>query len=118
MAAVIHGFSVDDCEEISVQNLEAAFEIMDWHRQQYQSLVLTSDLDPETEFNNDLEFLVEWMRDVAASKGWVGMYRSYVQQYGPNRLRGDGKIKKLLDAMEDLRWLNIEYHERKKFFRL
>ena len=118
VAAVIHGFSVDDCEEISVQNLEAAFEIMDWHRQQYQSLVLTSYPDPETEFNNDLEFLFEWMRDVAASKGWVGMYRSYVQQYGPNRLRGDGKIKKLLDAMEDLRRLNIEYHERKKFFRL
>ena len=116
IAAVLHGFMNDESDEISVDFLQAAIDLVEIHRQQFKTLMLNQNQasDPQ----KDAGSLYNWIASRIQSRGLPYMEYSYIMIFGPHKFRRKEKLNYLLDLLESLELILIFKNVRKKVVQL
>jgi hypothetical protein len=111
IAGILHAINGDPGEEISLVSLNAAISMVNWHMNQFIMLVAT--VNQETEYQQDLRELDNWIRDHCYRLN-SPIESSYILQYGPKRLRNKVKLNPLLDNLHFIGCLRIFFIGKKK----
>lgn len=97
IAAVFHAFLFDDSDEISSENLRCATNLVDYYANQY--LATFQKHNPVLEHFEDLMTLEKWIFSTWHELKMRGVSKSYILQFGPNRLRQKSKLDPLLENL-------------------
>jgi len=111
IAANFHAFLIDDSDEVSGEMLQVAANMMNGYANQFLSLMGAH--NPINEQERDVAELENWIRSTLQKKGWNFMLKSFLMQYGPNRLRSREKIDLLLGILCSYGRLSVWQFQKK-----
>lgn len=113
IAASLHAFLIDDSDEVSSEMLGYAGNLMGWYGNQFLSIMGAH--NPVMELERDLYELENWIQSRLTQNNTNFMPKSYLMQYGPNRLRCREKLDLLLGILSSRGRLMVFRHQKKWF---
>ncbi len=111
IAASLHAFLIDDSDEVSSEMLGYAGNLMGWYGNQFLSIMGAH--NPAMELERDLYDLENWIQSRLTQNNTNYMPKSYLLQYGPNRLRCREKLDLLLGILSSHGRLMVYQHQKK-----
>jgi len=94
VAALLHYFSSQETDTISLDTLERASTIMEWYLNHAASFFYQ--FTPEYKFQRDAYELFQWIHQKFLSNGGIPFKKNDVIKYGPNKFRRSEKLEPLL----------------------
>ena len=116
IAAVLHGFMNDESDEIPVEVLGAAIDLVEFHRQEFKKLISSGNQINQQQ--KDINVLYEWIISAMQKNRFFPLSCSYIMQYGPNSLRKKERLNYLLDLLASSGSILIGYAGKKKFVQM
>lgn len=113
LAAIFHAFFTDDSDEITSETLNYAVNLVAAYGQQYLTILGAS--NPADEEQRDLTDLANWLLTCVYNKQVDCIPKSYLMQYGPNRLRQKSKLDVLLGILASHGKIGIVIQSNKKY---
>lgn len=111
IAALFHAFLIDDSDEVSSEMLRYAGNLMGWYGNQFLSIMGAH--NPAMELERDLYELENWIKSRLTQNNTNIMQKSYLMQYGPNRMRCREKLDLLLGILSSHGRLMVYQHQKK-----
>ncbi|AJI85622.1 hypothetical protein CH54_1528 [Yersinia rochesterensis] len=97
VAALLHYFSSQEADTISLDTLERASTIMEWYLNHAASFFYQ--FTPEYKFQQDANELYQWVYQKFVSNGGIPFKKNDVIKYGPNKFRRSEKLEPLLNSI-------------------
>lgn len=94
IAGLLHYFSDQETEIISLNVVQSASSIMDWYLNQAVSWFYQ--FTDEYKFIQDAQELYQWINQKFIDNGGIPFKKNELMKYGPNRLRRSDKLAPLL----------------------
>ncbi|GAB2529666.1 YfjI family protein [Simplicispira piscis] len=113
LAAIFHAFFTDNDDEITSETLNYAINLIATYGQQYLTILGAS--NPADEEQQDLMDLTNWLLACVYNKQVDCIPKSYLMQYGPNRLRQKAKLDVLLGILASHGKIRIMIQSNKKY---
>lgn len=112
LAALLHFFS-HDSDLISLESLLSASHLVYWFYHEQLRLFPQSNEVSEAEY--DANTLLEWIDSYAKKHGSLKISKTYILQYGPNKLRNSSKLNIALNILQKESKILIQKENKKNY---
>ena len=116
IAGVFHAFSGNEGTSISLKTLGCAVDVCRWYAQEF--IRLFSPPDPLHETVKEAILLEKWFLKIYKSRNWINIEKSFILQYGPDRLRSKQRLEWPLTCLSEAGRITGSIRGRKEFVHL